>query len=195
MEEKELTGSESVKLINEMIYEAKGYSYETGIPVLVYGFSILLCSILSYLRDESLLSLPFAPFYLMIPVFIAQSFIQLKEERKKKVKTFTDEAIDHVWMAFFLSSIAAFSGFFAGENYIVITIILFLAGAATFLTGSIAKFRYNIIAGIICLMIAAVSFFFQNSNIYFLLGAASVLAWIIPGFILRSHFKRTHQHG
>src|SRR6185312_14226329 len=97
MEEKELSNEESLRLINRMIYEAKGYFYESGIGALVYGFSILLCSVLTYLDDKGMIHFPFAPFYLLVPVFFIQAFIQIKENKKKQAKTFTDEAIDFVW--------------------------------------------------------------------------------------------------
>ncbi|MEJ7683804.1 MAG: hypothetical protein WKG06_39280 [Segetibacter sp.] len=99
--EKELTGEESLKLINRMIYEAKGYFYESGIGALVWGFSILLCSLLTYAIDVRIITFPFAPFYLLVPVFFVQAWIQMKENKKKKAKTFTDEAIDYVWTGFF----------------------------------------------------------------------------------------------
>lgn len=123
--EKELTSEESLKLINRMMYEAKGYFYESGIGALVWGFSILLCSLLTYALDVKMISFPFAPFYLLVPVFFVQSWIQIRENKKKKARTFTDEAIDYVWTGFFLSAIAAFSANFAGITYMIITIILF----------------------------------------------------------------------
>ncbi|MEO8710640.1 MAG: hypothetical protein ABI405_00885 [Parafilimonas sp.] len=192
MQEKEISNEESLKLINRMIYQAKGYFYESGLSGLIYGFSILICTMLTYFYEKGDIHFPFHPFYLMVPVFIIQAYVQLKEEKKKKAKTFTDEAIDYVWVGFFLSVFAAFCGVFAGAGYIVITIILFLTGFASFLTGMITKFRYNIICGIICLLIAAVSFFIQNVNIYFLLAAVSIMVWLIPGFILKAHFKKMH---
>jgi hypothetical protein len=190
MEEKELSGEESLRLINRMIYEAKGYFYESGIGPLVYGFSVLICSVLMFLTEKDIIPFPFAPFYLMVPVFFIQGYIQYKEEKKQKAKTFTDEAIDYIWMSFFLSVIVALAGNFAGAGYIIITIILFLTGFAAFLTGMLTKFRYHIVFGILCLAIAAVSFFIQNANIYFLLAAVAIFVWIIPGFILRAHFKK-----
>lgn len=193
MEEKELSGEESLKLINRMIYEAKGYYYESGLSSLVYGFSISICSLLTYYYDTGFLAFTFHPFFLILPVFFIQGWLQYKEEKKKKAKTFTDEAIDYVWTGFFLSTIAAMSGNFANAGYIIVTIVLFLTAFATFITGLIAKFRYNIFCGVICLLVAAISFFIQNENIYFLLAAVSVIVWIIPGFILRAYFKK-QQH-
>src|SRR6476659_138955 len=103
MEEKKLSGEESLKLISRMIYEAKGYNAETGLGAIIYGFSILICTILAYLFELKKIDFPFHPFFLMTPVFFIQGWVQYKEEKKKKVKTFTDEAIDYVWTGFFLS--------------------------------------------------------------------------------------------
>lgn len=188
---KELTGEESLKLINRMIYEAKGYFAESGLGALVYGFSILLCSLLTYAVDKLHFLFPFQPFFIMVPVFFIQAFIQMKENKNKKVKTFTDEAIDYVWTGFFLSVIAVVC--VAGLSYMMFTITLFLIGLATFLTGMIAKFMYHKVCGIMCLVIADVSYFTQNSNVYLLLALTAVLVWIIPGFILRIYFKKQTQ--
>ncbi len=190
MEEKELSGEESLKLINRMIYEAKGYFYESGLGGLVYGFSILICTLLTWFRETGVLAFPFNPFLLMTPVFFIQGWVQYQEEKKKKAKTFTDEAIDYVWLGYFLSVFAALCGNFANAGYIIITIIFFLTAFASFITGMLSKFRYHIICGIICMMIAALSFFIQNANIYLLLAIVAVLVWLIPGFILRAYFKK-----
>jgi hypothetical protein len=194
MQEKELSNEESLKLINRMIYEAKGYFYESGVSALVYGFSILLCAVLTYFDDKGAIHFPFAPFYIMVPIFFVQAFIQIRENKKKKAKTFTDEAIDFVWTGFFLSVFAALCGTFVNAGYIIITIILFLTGLATFITGAIAKFTYSIVCGIMCLLVAAISFFIQNPTIYLLLAGVAVFVWIIPGLLLRAYFKKQH-HG
>jgi len=190
MEEKELSGEDSLRLINRMIAQAKGYFHESGITALVYGFTVLICSLLTYLVQKEIVSFPFAPFYIMVPVFFIQAGIQLKEEKKKKAKTFTDEAIDFIWLAFFLSAIIALAGIFAGAGFMVITIILFLSALATFATGMITRFLYHSVCGVVVMLMAASSFFLRNENIYFLLAAAATIIWIIPGFMLRAHFKK-----
>lgn len=193
-QEKQFTEQESLQLISRTIYEAKGYFYESGIVAIVYGFSVLICSILTYLMEKGIITFPFHPFYLFIPVFFVQSVIQYKEEKKKKAKTFTDEAIDFVWMGFFLSVLVSFTAIFAGIYYMPISIILLLSGFATFLTGMLSKFRYHTVCAFICWALTAVSFFMQNENIYLLLAASSVFVWFIPGFILNAFFKK-QQHG
>lgn len=191
--ENQLSEKESLQLISRMIHEAKGYFHESGLAALVYGFSIFICSILALLRVKQMLSMPFHPFWLIVPIFFVQSFIQMREEKKKKAKTFTDEAIDYVWMGYFLSVFAALTASFAGFTYIIISIILLLTGVAVFLTGMISKFRYHIITAFVAWILAAISFFIQNENIYILLAATAVLVWIIPGFMLNTIFKKQHR--
>ena len=95
---------------------------------------------------------------------------------------------------YFLSVFAALCGNFANAGYIIITIILFLTAFAAFLQACLQNSDIILSAELFAMLIAAVSFFIQNVNIYLLLAAMAVLVWLIPGFILRAHFKKQH-HG
>jgi hypothetical protein len=189
MEEKQLSEQESLRLIGRMIYQAKGYYYESGLGSLLYGFSVFSCSILHYLNDVGGISFPFEPFYLLIPVFFMQGGLQWRENKKKKAKTFTDEAVDSIWMGFFISALAAWCGAFAGLHYAIVTIVLFLMAFAAYVTGSLTRFRYSTWAAFGCWALGIASFFIMNATAFLLLAAAAILVWIIPGFILQSHFR------
>jgi hypothetical protein len=178
-----------------MIYEAKGYFHESGLSAIIYGISILICTVLAYFFEKGSIHFPFHPFFLMTPVFFVQGWVQYKEEKKKKVKTFTDEAVDNIWTGYFLAVIATLCGNFVNAGYIIVTMILFITAFAVFITGLITKFRYNIFCGIVCFLIAIVSFFIQSVNIYLLLATDAVIVWLIPGFILRAHFKKQNHNG
>ncbi|HVX48542.1 MAG TPA: hypothetical protein VHB48_00240 [Chitinophagaceae bacterium] len=193
-EEKELTGEESLKLISRMINEARGYFYESGLGALVYGFAAVICCILSYFSETGKINFPFHPFYLMAPVFVLQGFIQYREEKKKKAKTFTDEAIDYVWTGFFIAILAAMCAGFAGIHYVQISFVIILAGLASFLTGTLSKMRYLVVCSFVCWAAGIFSFFLQNPNIYLVLAFVAALIWIVPGFILNAYFKK-QQHG
>lgn len=192
-DQQSFTEQESLRLISNTIYQAKGYYYESGMVALLYGFAILICSVSAYWVERSVVSLPLSPFYLLVPVFFVQAWLQAAENRKKKAKTFTDEAIDFVWLGFFLSTFAALCANFAGLGFISISIILVLMGLAAFLTGMLSRFTYHIVSGFACWLLAIVSFFALDGTVYLLLAAAAVIVWIIPGFILRAHFKKEHQ--
>ena len=86
MEENQLTEKESLNLINRMIHEAKGYFYESGISGLLYGFSVFICSVLSYFTEERIIQFPFHPFYLMIPVFFCAELGAIQRRKKEKSK-------------------------------------------------------------------------------------------------------------
>ena len=188
MNQEELSTENSLKLINRMIYEARGYFHESGLSALVYGLTIFVCSLLAYAMDKGFIQFPITPFWLLVPVFFIQAFIQMQEEKKKKVKTFTDETIDYIWMGYFLTVIIA--ACFVGLTYKSLTVFLFLTAYASFLTGMIAKFTYHKITGVICMLIAAYSFYQQDEAIFLLLALVAVLVWIVPSFILRAYFNK-----
>lgn len=194
-EEKQLSGEESLQLINRMIHEAKGYFHETGFGALVYGFTTLVCCVLAYMRYAGFIHFPFHPLYIMLPVFVGQGIIQYRQDKKKAAKTFTDEAIDFVWMAFFIASLTAFCAGFAGVQYIQISFVIILAGMASFLTGMLSKFRYLIICSFVCWAAGIISFFVQNPAIYLMLAVVSILIWVVPGFILNAYFKKQQHAG
>jgi len=76
-------------------------------------------------------------------------------------------------------------------QYMQMSFIIVLAGLASFLTGMLAKFRYLVVAGFVCWGIGIFSFFEQNPSIYLLVAIVTILIWIVPGFILLNHFKKT----
>ena len=193
MEEKQLSEKESLALINQMIHEGKNYFQESGLGSIVGGFGLMLCSVLAYVVAKGT-AFPFNPFYMLIPIFLLQVFFARKDEQKKKAKTFTDEAIDYIWVGFFLSVIVAVvAGSLADLGLAVISVCLFLYAFAAFCTGMITRFRYMIFASVVCLLLAGISLFLQNEISYLLLALAAVLVWIIPGFMMNAHLKN-QQH-
>jgi len=189
-EEKQFSEKESLELIKRMIYEGKNYFHESGIASLIGGFGVVIYSLLAYFIARGL-SFPFNPFYLLIITFTFQIYFSLKEEKKKEAKTFTDEAIDYVWLGFFISVIIiVIAGSLAHIGYMMISVCLFLNALAAFFTGMITKFPYLIFASIVSWLLAAASFFLLNENSFLLLALAAILVWIIPGFMLNAYLKK-----
>ena len=60
-----------------------------------------------------------------------------------------------------------------------------------FLTGVIVRFKPLIIGGIACWILCIISTFIKNYDYQFLLiPVAMLVAWIIPGYELRSKYKQ-----
>ena len=194
-EEIDLTGEERLQLINRMVQEGKKYYNESGLVPLIGGFSVIVCSLLAYFAAKTFY-FPFNPFLLLIPVYPLQVFLSHKQEKKKLAKTFTDEAIDHVWAGFYITIIiVAIAANIVSIGFYAYSLCMFLAGLTSLITALIVKDRKLIVLAVLTLIIASVSLKFQNENCYLLLALAAVLVWVIPGFMMNAYLKKAQQNG
>jgi len=71
----------------------------------------------------------------------------------------------------------------------------FAGDFASVITGMVTNSRYHIVCGLSYMLIAIMSFFMQNVNIYLLLAVMGIMVWLAPVLILRTYFKRLHTAG
>jgi hypothetical protein len=69
---------------------------------------------------------------------------------------------------------------------------LVLYGIPTFLSGIILRFKALVIGGICCWILSVLSLLVSPSYQLLFLSAAMLAAWIIPGYLLRSKYKKTN---
>lgn len=190
MEEKELTAQESFYLIEGMINKAKDKFAENGFLYLLWGWVVFFCAITQYIlimftnfpKPEMVWGITWL-------VVAFQIFYLSKKEKNKKVKTYTDELIGYVWMVFGFTMFII--GFILGKNNqwtSMYPIIIGLYGMPTFLSGAIMKFKPLKIGAIFCWIFAILSTFFALQNSLLFIAAAVIVAWIIPGYLLRQKF-------
>ena len=192
MEEQNFSKEESLHLITKMINQAKNNYYESGMGCLLWGFTNLICFVLAYFQDTQRIKLPFNPFLLMIITFILQIYYDRKERKIKKAVNYEDEFHIYVWSAFGISVlILTVAGGFTSIGYVVLPVLLILFGIPTFISGCIKKFKPFIIGAILCWVLSIMAFINKGDyTSYFLVAGGAGVAWIIPGFILRSRFKK-----
>ncbi len=192
MEDKPLSEKESLQLITKMITQAKNNYYESGLGALLWGFTNFICFVLVYLKeDTNWFKMPFNPFYLMVITFILQFYFDTREKKYKQTVTFKNETCQYIWITFGLSVlILTIAGGFANIGYIVLPILLLLFGIPTFITGLINKFSAFIIGGISCWIFCIIALFYKTDFTYLLVATGAGIAWIIPGFILRTRFYK-----
>lgn len=190
-EEQQISERESLALIASMVNKAKNTFSETGKLYIIWGWLIFLCCLVQFLAlkifNKNISYIWFSTWVLLI----YQIFFLRKKRRLRKVRTYTEEINGFVWLVFFICLlILAFIGIQFEQYQMIDPMILVLYGMPTFLSGVILKFRPLIVGGIICWLLAILSTF-VNINFQLLLVAAGVAAgWIIPGYILRSRFKK-----
>lgn len=190
--QKQLTEAESLSIISGMINHAKNRFSETGHLYLLWGFVIFVCCItqfilLYFFKDQN----AYFVWYSTWLVAIYQFYYLFKKKKREKVKTYTDEIIGFVWLTFIICAfILVYILIKNNALHAINAAVLVMYGMPTFLSGIILRFKPLRIGGIICWMLAIAAMFTIYQYQLLLLALAVIAAWIIPGFILRSKFKK-----
>ena len=189
-DDRPLTEQESLALIASMISKAKCDYEETGISTLLWGSIITICGIVSFFGAILNIDQLFYIWYLTIAAVVAQVFIAMRENRQKKVKSYSDATANGIWMSFGISMFLL--SFYFGkyqvphENAVFLTVY----GIPTFATGVGRNFRPMIIGGIACWVLAIAAIYTPDSYALLYSAVAAQLAWFIPGLILRKRYLK-----
>lgn len=186
---------EGLEIIQSMINRAKDKFSENGHLYLLWGWVVFLCSIAQFIM---LNYFQYEYHYLVWStcwlVVIYQAIYLAKRKKRDKVRTYTDDIIGYVWLAFVVALflMGFLFGRVLGDEYykMVSPGFLVLYGIPTFLSGIILRFRALIIGGIACWLLSVGAAFVQNEYQLLFLSAAMLIAWIIPGYMLRAKFKK-----
>ena len=193
--EESLTHTESLTVIQAMINKAKDQFSENGHLYLVWGWVILLCSIGHFILIR-FLQYQYASMIWMLTwiVIIYQTYYLWKQQKRKRVRTYTDDIIGWVWITFVILMFLfgfLFARAIGGDYYQYMNVgFLALYGMPTFLSGITLRFKPLIYGGIACWILSIFAGFIYYEFHLLLLALAVVIAWIIPGYILRSRYKR-----
>lgn len=185
----------NLQLIESMINRAKDKFSENGHLYLLWGWTVLICSIghfillqFGFYRNSSII------WMLTWVVVIYQMIYLARKKRNEKVKTYTDDIVSYVWLAFIVAmALMAFVVVRAeGKDYykLINPLFLILYGIPTFLSGIILRFKPLKIGGISCWLLAVIATFVSYDFQLLFLSAATVIAWIIPGYALQSKYKK-----
>lgn len=179
----------SLQLIESMINRAKNEFSESGTLYLVWGIVIFICSIVQFIAIHFYHNNASYIWFLTWFVVIYQVIYLYKKGKKEKVKTYTADIIKYVWLSFTLCMFIVIFILIYQKAYTSINpAILVLYGLPTFLSGIILKFKPLIVGGICCWPLAASSVFAPYDYQLLFLCAAVVIAWIVPGFLLRKKY-------
>jgi hypothetical protein len=191
-EEVSMTELESMQLISSMINKAKNRFNETGFLYLLWGWVILICCFAQFIatyffKSENAYYIWFVTWI----VVVYQVFFLRKKRKARKVKTYTDDINQFVWITFFICGMLLVFILIQFKAYEVINpAILVMYGMPTFLSGIILKFKPLLIGGIFCWLFAAVSPFIDIEFQLLFIAASIIAGWIIPGYLLKQKFKK-----
>ncbi|MEO5591676.1 MAG: hypothetical protein ABIR15_21040 [Chitinophagaceae bacterium] len=194
MQEDNITQHESLAIIESMINKAKNQFSENGFIYLLWGWVILICSVSQFILQHLHYAKHYLVWMLTWLALIVQIIYSARRDKKRVVKTYTDEIIGYVWITFVIMMLLC--GTLTSRQlppqqyYVANIIILVLYGMPTFLSGIILKFRPLVTGGICCWVLAVAAGFLPHDLIILLLALAVIAAWIIPGYLLRSRYKK-----
>lgn len=181
---------ESLELITGMINKAKNKFSESGTLYLVWGITVLICSVTQFVFGN-LMGYQHAYYFWFFTwvVYIYQAIFLFRKKKKLKVKTYTDEILGYVWICFIICSFVMLFILIHNKRFeLIYSTILVLYAIPTFLSGAILKAKPLLIGGICCWLLASMSIFISVQYHLLLISVAVLLAWIIPGLYLRNKF-------
>jgi hypothetical protein len=190
-----LTGEQSLELITSMIARARNNYFDSGISALLWGGVIIFCSLVTYANQYLQWPILRRIWCLVIVAVVPQVIISIRESRRRGFKSHESEMIGSVWLSYGIA-IFVFSYI---DSYLNIghdvPIYLTLFGIPTFATGYGRRFRPMILGGLACWVLAIVTLFVPDYYALFLMAGGALLAWFIPGLLLRRcYLKAKRQH-
>lgn len=187
---------QSLLLIESMINRAKDRFAEDGSMYLLWGWVVFVCSLAQFV----LLHFFRYPYHHLVWtvlwIFFVYQIIYIRRRNKyKTVRTYTDYIMGYVWLTFVIVIfllVFVIGQLTTGEYYTHINpIMLALYGMPVFLSGIILRFRPLVLGGVGCWILSIVAMLIADYDYQFLMiPVAMMIAWIIPGYLLRAKYKR-----
>lgn len=194
-EPNDLSHEQRLDLINEMIYKARNDYHESGASALLWGGTIMFCSILSLLNTYWQIKWLDHIWWLTFVAVIPQLIISVREGKQRKYKLHTDDAMGGIWISFAVAILLMFYYGHAFKPAGAASLFLILYGMPTFATGLTHRFIPMIVGGIVCWVCAVISFYTNRQVDLMLFVVAAFFAWFLPGLILRrDYLKARRQH-
>jgi hypothetical protein len=191
MQEETFTAEQSLQVIRTMIDKTKNSVADDSYYFLLWGWLVFAACILQFIL-KVIVQTPYHPvaWNLMFVGVLFSVLHGIKQNKERKVKTYVDEMLNHLWISIFFSYVL-FGFIFARmgwENCYSFYMLLYAIGS--FVTGRSLKFS-PLVWGAIGSWLLAILSTFTSFDVNMLLCACAILiSYIIPGYLLRNKYKR-----
>ncbi|MCF8230194.1 MAG: hypothetical protein K9G58_15885 [Bacteroidales bacterium] len=184
-----LSEKDSLKVIYEMIESSKTNIKENAIFFLLWGWLALIASILHFVLIKVDYPYSFIPWpAMMLTGTVASIIIGYRMGQRSTSMTIIDKAMIYVWYGFFVLVLSIIVVSALGKMNWDITqpMIIGLYSFATFVSGGILKFRPLILGGVFGWICSVIAFFMTFPNILLMVAASIIVAYLIPGYMLKA---------
>jgi hypothetical protein len=192
MENKELTPSESLALISDIILEAKSRFQDNGFSFIFLG----LCCFAASFGQFSLLKLGYNqinyyPYFIMPLAGVVTYFYYKKKRGVVRPKNQISSVLSILGAAIGLNVMVA--GFLFWDKFGIglIPFILILFSIWSILTGVLIKNKISIVSGVLINVIAFFAFFIEREYHPLVLSVVSLLGFVFPGILFNYSQKKS----
>ncbi len=189
--EKTFNEQESLQLIESMMLSAKREIGEDGFMYLFWGWLVFVAALTNYILQFVInYEYSWIPWMVLMPLGgIISAIYGFRTAKKQKVKTFADEFLGYLGIAFGVCLFIVL--FFMWKLQLnCYPMVMLTYGTFLFVSGGVLRFKPLVIGGIINLGFAAASFFVTFDMQLLFISAAVLLGYIIPGHMLNYQFRK-----
>lgn len=196
MEEKKLSGEESLLLIRQMIQVAKDEHREKGDGWLIWGWLLFMASVSSAILSYAKLGRYVGWVWLgMLAVgLMVYAIGHLRHQSKEKVQTYVQELLNKIERGFFISLFAIIAAAYLSDSNFSFGYFYILYGFWMYIHGSAIRFKPLIVGAWVNWAAAIAIFLTKDFQYDMMISALAVLVgYLIPGYMLRAEFRKKMQ--
>ena len=180
---------QNLDLIQKMIMTAQRRFADNSNFYLLWGISVSLACIIQYILINLQNPYNSIVWLVIIPIaLVLQVLFLIKKKKTEKVRTHIESLMGKMWIAFGISLgiVLSFASHLQENTF---PIVLCLYAISVFIAGGALQLKSLYVGALCCWALAIVSFFVSMETQLLLLAAAVIVAYVIPGIIIKSAYR------
>jgi hypothetical protein len=187
---KEMNPSESLAIIESMINTAKNKLADDGFMTIFWGWLVFTAALINYVGIQFNVYEAYYVWPILMPLGGIVSILHGRRQKKnERVKTYLDTYLGYSWAAFLIALFITLLFIQVHGMKMTYFFIMILYGMATLISGGLLNFKPLIIGSAFSFGFAIASHFVGNKEQFLCIAAAVLFSYIIPGHLLRKHYK------
>lgn len=177
---------DSLQVIHDMINKAKKDLGDHSFYPILWGWVVLVGSIVNYLLLEyTTFERPWLAWLVVFVGIIGSAVKGYNVEKRNGATNYTSSIVMMIWVMFLINYFILLP-FMSVINYMITPLILLMAGGSLVLTGFVTKFKPFYYSGIFVWITAIAAFLFTGSVQLLICATAALFGILIPGYILKN---------
>lgn len=180
---------ESLHIIQNMIRRAQNNFSENGFLFIFWGWLVFITAIAFYALTLAGYDKPWLVWMTTIFGGIFSAVYGIRQSKKEVVKTYIDDYMMYVWLAFGFCMLITLGMGYKLQLYCY-PVVIMLYATATFVSGGLLRFAPLIVCGAASYFISVAAFFATFESQILLLALSVLVSYIVPGHWLQAKFKK-----